>query len=148
MDVGEMIQLLDEREEACRAECDRLQAEAERIGGLLAVCRQELERLVTARGVVCVLAVAHPAAFSVPVSSASLVAARGDVEVFTERVLAVLAESGRTVRCGEVVTALGEDASVAPACGTGAAPAQAKMLARAAGQKVPSTAGGPLGGEW
>ena len=47
MDVGEVFGLLDERETACRAEADRLQAEAERIGALLAACRRELERLVT-----------------------------------------------------------------------------------------------------
>ena len=44
MDVGEVLSLLDEREVACRAECDRLRAEVERIGGLLAVCQAELER--------------------------------------------------------------------------------------------------------
>lgn len=52
MDVGEVLQLLDEREAACRVEADRLQAEAERIGALLASCRRELERLVAAREVV------------------------------------------------------------------------------------------------
>lgn len=113
MDVGEVLGLLDEREAACRAEADRLQAEAERIGALLGVCRQELERLVTAREVVGELTVACPAEVVVPVPVAGAAAPGGDVEAFTKRVLAVLAERGRPVRCGEVVAALGEDPSVA-----------------------------------
>lgn len=112
-----MLRLLDERETACRAEADRLQAEAERIGALLAGCRQELERLVTAREVVGELAVAYPAAIAtvavVPVPVAGAAAAGGDVEAFTKQVLAVLAERGRPARCREVVAALGEDPSVA-----------------------------------
>jgi hypothetical protein len=112
VDVGEVLRLLAEREAACRAEADRLQAEVERIGGLLAVCRQELDRVVTARGVVGELGVADPAVAVVPAGSAGGVAAGADVEAFTVRVLAVLAEHGRPVRCGEVVAALGEDASV------------------------------------
>ena len=36
-----------------------------------------------------------------------------ELEVFTERLLGVLAERGRAVRCQEVVAALGQDASVA-----------------------------------
>jgi hypothetical protein len=117
LDVGEVLRLLDGREMACRAEADRLQAEAERIGALLAACRQELERLVTARDVVGELAVAYPgdiaavAVMAVPVAGAA--AAGGDVEAFTRQVLAVLAERGRPVRCREVVAALGEDPSVA-----------------------------------
>lgn len=111
MDVGEVLQLLDEREAACRAEADRLQAEAERIGALLAACRQELERLVTAREVVGELTVAYPGAVVVPAGRAGPVAGV-DIEAFTGRVLAVLAESGRPVRCHEVVAALGEDAAV------------------------------------
>lgn len=111
LDVGEVLRLLGEREAACQAEVDRLQAEVERIGGLLLVCRSELERLVTARGVVGELAVTHPGKALQPVGGAVPVASA--VEVFTERVLAVLAELGRPVRCREVVAALGEDASVA-----------------------------------
>lgn len=108
-----MLELLDDREVACQAEHDRLQAEAERIGGLLAVCRIELERLVTAREVVGQLAAAHPAVVAVPAGSAGLATPGADVAAFTERVLAVLAEGGRAMRCHEVVAALGEDASVA-----------------------------------
>jgi hypothetical protein len=112
LDVGEVLQCLGEREAACRVEADRLQAEVERIGGLLAVCRQELERLVTAREVVGELAVACPAGAAAPAVGAAAAAPGGDVEAFTVRVLAVLAECGRPVRCHEVVAALGEDASV------------------------------------
>lgn len=113
MEVGEVLGLLGEREVACRAEADRLQAEAERIAALLAACRRELERLVTAREVVGELAVAYPAAAVVPVWVAGAAAPGGDVEAFTKQVLAVLAERGRPMRCREVVAALGEDPSVA-----------------------------------
>lgn len=112
MGVGEVVQLLDERAAACRAEHDRLRAEVERISGLLAVCGQELERLVTAREVIGDLAVACPAVAAVPALGAGLAAAGADVEAFTVQVLAVLAEHGRPLRCGEVVAALGEDPSV------------------------------------
>jgi hypothetical protein len=113
VDVGEVLQLLDDREAACRAEADRLQAEAERIGALLASCRQELERLVTAREVVGGLTVAYPAVAVMPETVAGVASPGGDVEAFTKRVLAVLAERGRPVRCREIVQGLGEDASVA-----------------------------------
>jgi hypothetical protein len=113
MDVGEVLRLLGEREAACRAEHDRLQAEVERIGGLLALCRQELERVVTARGVVGELAGAYPAAVAMPARGAIPAAPHREVEAFGEQVLAVLAEQDRPVRCQEVVAALGQDASVA-----------------------------------
>lgn len=117
MEVGEVLRLLDEREVACRAEADRLQAEAERIGALLAACRQEVERLATAREVVGELSAAYPAVIAavavMPVPVAGAVAPGGDVEAFTKQVLAVLAERERPVRCREVVAALGEDPSVA-----------------------------------
>lgn len=116
MDVGEVLGLLGEREVACRAECDRLEAEVERIGGLLSVCLAELERLVTARAVVGELAMAHPARGSsvlARVDGVGVTASGTELEVFSERVLAVLAGQGRAVRCQEVVAALGEDATVA-----------------------------------
>jgi hypothetical protein len=113
MDVGEVLGLLGEREVACRAECDRLQAEAERIGGLLSACRGELDRLVTARAVVGELAMARPGSVVALMNGAGPVVAGAEVEMFTDRVLAVLAEQGRAVRCQEVVAALGQDASVA-----------------------------------
>jgi hypothetical protein len=116
LDVGEVLGLLGEREVACRAECDRLQAEVERIGGLLSVCRTELERLITARAVVGELAMAHPnrgSSVMARVDGTGVTASGTELEVFTERVLAVLAEQARAVRCQEVVAALGEDASVA-----------------------------------
>jgi hypothetical protein len=112
VDVGEMLGLLDGREAACRAELDRLQAEAERITGLVAVCRQELDRVVTARGVVGELAGARPAAV-VPVRQAGPGVPDGEMAAFTERVLTVLAQVGRPVRCRELVEALGQDATVA-----------------------------------
>lgn len=52
MGCEEVLGLLAERETAFRAEADRLEAEAERIAGLLAACRKELERLVVAREVI------------------------------------------------------------------------------------------------
>jgi hypothetical protein len=113
LDVGGVFRLLDEREAACRAEVDRLRAEAERIGVLLADCRQELDRLVTAREVVGELAVVYPAVAVVPMMRADAAAPGGDVEAFARQVLVVLAERGRAMRCGEIVQALGEDASVA-----------------------------------
>jgi hypothetical protein len=113
LDVGEILQLLDEREAACQAEHDRLQVEADRISGLLAVCRTELERLITARGVVGEHTVAYPATALVALNGAGPVAAGIELEVFTNRVIAVLAECGRPVCCREVVAAFGEDASVA-----------------------------------
>lgn len=114
MDVGEVLGLLGEREVACRAELDRLQAEADRISTLLSVCQAELERVVTARAVVGELAVAYPSRVqAAAVNGAGATAAGVGVEVFTDQVLAVLAERDRPVRCQEVVAALGEDASVA-----------------------------------
>jgi hypothetical protein len=98
VDVGEVLQLLDEREAACRAEADRLEAEAERIGALLASCRRELERLVAAREVVGELTVGYPAAAVMPEAVAGVASAGGDVEAFAKQVLAVLAERGRPVR--------------------------------------------------
>jgi hypothetical protein len=47
------------------------------------------------------------------VDGAGVTVSGAELEVFTERVLAVLAEQGRAVRCQEVVAALGQDASVA-----------------------------------
>jgi hypothetical protein len=85
----------------------------ERIGELLAVCQAELERLVTARGVVGELVVTHPVKAPAQINGIVLMAGTREVEVFTDRVLAVLAERGRAVRCQEVVAALGEDATVA-----------------------------------
>jgi hypothetical protein len=116
LDVGVVLGLLGEREVACRAECDRLRAEVERIDGLLSVCRSELERLVTARAVVGELAMAYPgrgSAVLAQVNGAGVSVSGTGLEVFTDRVLAVLAEQGRAVRCQEVVAALGQDASVA-----------------------------------
>jgi hypothetical protein len=99
LDVGDVLRLLDEREAACQAEVDRLQAEAERIGGLLTVCRSELERVATARGVVGELAMTAPARVLAPVNGAVPGSSAVELEVLSERLLAVLAERGRAVRC-------------------------------------------------
>lgn len=61
MSCDVVLQQLDERSAAYRAETERLRAEAERIAGLLAVCEAELERLVTARQVVGELPAVHAA---------------------------------------------------------------------------------------
>lgn len=109
MGCGEVQRLLAEREAACRAEADRLEAEAERIAGLLSVCRKELERLVVAREVVGELPVTDlgvPGAGGRPASGA-------DAAGFADELVAVLVEFGRPVRCQEVVARLGEDPRVA-----------------------------------
>jgi hypothetical protein len=62
MSCDVVLQQLDERSAAYRAEAERLRAEAERIKGLLAVCEAELDRLVTARQVVGELPAVHAAA--------------------------------------------------------------------------------------
>ncbi|WP_127361546.1 hypothetical protein [Actinacidiphila soli] len=62
MGCEEVLWLLAERETAFRAEADRLEAEAERIAGLLAACRKELERLVVAREVIGELPQHRPSA--------------------------------------------------------------------------------------
>jgi hypothetical protein len=106
MDRGQMLRLLGEREAAGRAEVVRLEQEAARIAGLIEECRREVERLAIARDVLSGL-VAEPA---------GAVLAGRDLQpdaVFADQLLAVLAESGRPVRCRDVVAALGEDPAVA-----------------------------------
>jgi hypothetical protein len=107
-----MVRLLDEREAACRAEHDRLRVEIERVSGLLAACGVELERLVTARGVVAELTAKFPVGVVVPAQGGGL-AGGGKVDGFADEVIAVLAGLRRPARCHEVVAGLGEDASVA-----------------------------------
>lgn len=84
----------------------RLEQEAARIAGLIEQRRREADRLTVTREVLSGL-VEQPVE-AVPVGR--------DVdsgEVFADRLLAVLAEAGRPVRCRDVVTALGEDPLVA-----------------------------------
>ena len=106
MDRDQILRLLGEREAAGRAEVVRLEQEAARIGVLIEECRREVERLAIAREVLSGL-VAGPVG-AVPVGQD----VRPDT-VFADRLLALLAEAGRPVRCRDVVAALGEDPSVA-----------------------------------
>ncbi len=113
MEREQVLRLLDEREAACQAEVERLQSEAERIGGLLAASRVELERVATARAVVAELVtVAEPATASAGGAHGIEVADAG-VLAFSEQVVGVLAARGRPVRCREVASALGLDPTVA-----------------------------------
>ena len=106
MDRDQILRLLEEREAAGRAEVVRLEQEAARITALIEECRREVDRLAIAREVLSGL-VAGPA---------GAVPAGRDLKpdaVFTDQLLAVLAGSGRPVRCRDVVAALGEDPAVA-----------------------------------
>jgi hypothetical protein len=106
VDRDQILRLLGEREAAGRAEVVRLEQEAARIGGLIEECRREVERMAIAREVLSGL-VAGPA---------GAVPAGRDLKpdaVSADRLLAVLAEVGRPVRCRDVVAALGEDPLVA-----------------------------------
>jgi hypothetical protein len=112
-----VLQQLDERSAAYRAEADRLRAEAERITGLLAVCEAELDRLDTARQVVGELPEVHAAA-AVPDRPALPAPRAGSAGVreigqqdaavsFAEEVLQVLAGHAGPVRCRQVAEGLG-----------------------------------------
>lgn len=109
MDRDQILRLLGDQEAAGRAEVVRLEQEAARIGALIEECRREVERLAIAREVLSGLVV-EPAG-AVP-------AGRGPTPdaVFADRLLVVLAEAGRPVRCRDVVAALGEDPTVARHC--------------------------------
>jgi hypothetical protein len=106
----EVLRLLDEQKKMCRAEVDRLEAEQERIAGLLAACRVELERLVVARDVVAGLTAPPPA---VPVTAAGGGVPAVQSTEFGQRLLNVLAAHTGPMRCREVVAVLGEDPRVA-----------------------------------
>ena len=106
MDRDQILRLLGEREAAGRAEWLRLEQEAARVAGLIEACRQEIDRLAITREVLSGL-VTGPAE---PVTAAADPNPDG---VFADRLLAVLADAGRPVRCREVVAVLGEDPSVA-----------------------------------
>jgi hypothetical protein len=105
VDRDQILRLLGEREAAGRAEWLRLEQEAARIAGLIEGCRLEIERLAITREVLSGL-VTGPAE---PVAAAD----PNPDGVFADRLLTVLAEAGRPVRCREVVAVLGEDPSVA-----------------------------------
>lgn len=115
-----VLQQLDERSAAYRAEAERLRAEAERITGLLVVCEAELERLVTARQVVGELPAVHVAA-AVPDRPPLPAPRTGSAEVReigqgaaaspAEQVLKVLAGHAGPVRCRRVAEGLGLEAT-------------------------------------
>jgi hypothetical protein len=102
VDRDQILRLLGEREAAGRAEVLRLEQEAVRITGLIEECRREVDRLAIASEVLSGL-VAQPAV-AVPAGRDLTPDA-----VFADRLLAVLTEAGRPVRCREVAAALGED---------------------------------------
>jgi hypothetical protein len=96
VDGDQILRLLGEREAAGRAEWLRLEQEAARIAGLIEQCGQEIERLAITREVLSGL-VTGPA---------QPVAAEPDLKpggVFADQLLTVLAETGRPVRCRDVV---------------------------------------------
>lgn len=111
-----VLQQLEERSAAYRAEAERLRAEAERIMGLLAMCEAELGRLVTAREVVGELPAVHVTAVA-PDRSSFSAPRTGSVEVrehgrdadasFAEQVLRVLAGYAGPVRCRQIAEGLG-----------------------------------------
>jgi hypothetical protein len=106
VDGDQILRLLGEREAAARAEWLRLEQEAAQITALIEECRREIEQLAIAREVLSGLVTAPR----------ELVPAASDpdpVGDFAGRLLAVLAEAGRPMRCREVVAVLGEDPSVA-----------------------------------
>jgi hypothetical protein len=106
VDGDQIMRLLAEREAAARVEWLRLEEEAARIAGLIEACRREIERLTVTREVLSGL-VTGPAE-SMPAVPEPAV----DGE-FADRLLAILAEAGRPLRCREVVAVMGEDPSVA-----------------------------------
>ncbi len=106
MDGDQILRLLGEREAAGRAEWLRLEQEAAQIAGLIEACRQEIERLAITREVLSGLVTG----LTEPVSAEPGPKPDG---VFADQLLTVLAETGRPVRCREVVAVLGEDPAVA-----------------------------------
>jgi hypothetical protein len=106
VDRDQILRLLGEREAAGRAEWLRLDQEAARIAGLIEACRQEIERLAITREVLSGLVTG-------PAEPVTATADPNPDGVFADRLLAILAETGRPVRCREVVAALGEDPAVA-----------------------------------
>src|SRR3954449_9075436 len=91
VDGDQILRLLGEREAAGRAGWLRLEQEAARIAGLIEGCRQEIERLAITREVLSGLVIgpAEPAAAATDPNPAG---------VFADRLLTVLAETGRPVR--------------------------------------------------
>lgn len=106
MDGDQILRLLAGREAAARAEWLRLEQEAARITALIEECRRETERLAITREVLSGLVTA-------PEEPVPAVSAADPVGDFADRLLVVLAEAGRPMRCREVVAVLGEDPSVA-----------------------------------
>lgn len=131
MGCEEVLRLLAERETAFQAESDRLEAEAERIAGLLAACRKELEHLVVARKMIGELPQHRPSAPREAGGGSTLLAPGADSTAFTDQLVAALAELGRPVRCQEVIRAPGRGRTCAPACRARAAPAEETHADRA-----------------
>jgi hypothetical protein len=112
MGFDDVSRLLEERRAAVEVELNRLEAEVERIAGLIASCRGERDELQIACRVVARLPLVRPVPEAVtdgndPVSSDA------PVEVFTPWVLGMLGRVGRPVRCQEVLQTMGEDPGVA-----------------------------------
>lgn len=104
MDREQILRMLGEREAVGRVEVARLEEEAARLAVLIEQCRWEVDRLVTAREVLSVLAEELPGAVS----------AGHDLRpepIVVDQLLAILGEAGRPVRCKDVVAALGADPS-------------------------------------
>ena len=106
MDGDQILLLLAEREAAARVEWLRLEQEVAQITGLIEECRREIERLAVTREVLSGLV-------TVPEEPVPAAPGPDPVGDFAARLLTVLAEAGRPMRCREVVAVLGEDPSVA-----------------------------------
>jgi hypothetical protein len=106
VDGDQILRLLAEREAAGRVEWLRLEQEAAQIAGLIEECRRDIERLAVTREVLSGLV-------TVPEEPVPAAPGPDPVGDFADRLLTVLAEAGRPMRCREVVAVLGEDPAVA-----------------------------------
>jgi hypothetical protein len=106
VDGDQILRLPAGREAAARAKWLRLAQEVARITALIEEFRRETERLAITREVLSGLVTAPEE----PVLAVSAADPFGD---FADRLLVVLADAGRPMRCREVVAVLGEDPSVA-----------------------------------
>jgi hypothetical protein len=102
MDLDQILRLLAEREAAARAEQVRLEQESARITALIEACRWEADRLATAREVLSGLVGGLP---GVGPAGRELM----PEAVVEDRLLEVLAEWGRPVRCRDVAAGLGTE---------------------------------------
>jgi hypothetical protein len=108
---GEVLELLREREAACRAEAERLRAEGSRIAVLLAEREEELAELVTTCRVVGQLPMVSVPGLPGPSPGARVPEPRSgerlSAQEISERIPAVLAGYGGPVRVRAVLDALG-----------------------------------------